>query len=149
MRSGLRYVRTFAALVAFSGCTVAQQETSVSRPPPTSSLDRIAETYVKLVLAVGRHDEDYVDAYYGPEQWREAVEKESLTLPAIRERSQELIAALEATPADGDEPVALRHRYLTAQLHSLVARVDMLGGATMKFDEESKALYHCCPARAA
>ena len=27
---------------------------------------QLAEAYVRLVLAVGRHDPAYVDAYYGP-----------------------------------------------------------------------------------
>ena len=28
---------------------------------------QIAREYVRLVLAMGEHDKDYVDAYYGPE----------------------------------------------------------------------------------
>ena len=36
-------------------------------------MDDLAEHYVKLVLAVGVHDADYVDAYYGPPEWREAA----------------------------------------------------------------------------
>ena len=33
-------------------------------------MDTIAEQYVRLTLAVGEHDPDYVDAYYGPPEWR-------------------------------------------------------------------------------
>ena len=33
-------------------------------------MHRIAEGYVRLVLAVGQHDPTYVDAYYGPVQWQ-------------------------------------------------------------------------------
>ena len=29
-------------------------------------MNALAERYVKLVLALGQHDVDYVDAYYGP-----------------------------------------------------------------------------------
>jgi hypothetical protein len=36
--------------------------------------DAAAEAYVKLVLGVGTHDPDYVDAYYGPPEWRTEVE---------------------------------------------------------------------------
>ena len=32
-----------------------------------------AERYVKLVLSMGEHDADYVDAFYGPAAWREEV----------------------------------------------------------------------------
>lgn len=37
------------------------------------AMNKIAEPYVKLVLAVGQHDSDYVDAYYGPPKWQEDV----------------------------------------------------------------------------
>ena len=34
----------------------------------------LAERYVRLVLALGQHDADYVDAYYGPPEWRREAE---------------------------------------------------------------------------
>ena len=30
------------------------------------AMNDVAERYVHLVLALGQHDPDYVDAYYGP-----------------------------------------------------------------------------------
>jgi hypothetical protein len=36
-------------------------------------LHGIAESYVKLVLAVGQHDANYVDAFYGPAEWQQAA----------------------------------------------------------------------------
>ena len=33
-------------------------------------MNMIAERYVKLVLRIGVYDGDYVDAYYGPEEWK-------------------------------------------------------------------------------
>ena len=33
-------------------------------------MNALAERYVRLVLALGQHDPDYVDAYYGPAAWR-------------------------------------------------------------------------------
>ena len=49
-----------------------------------AALAPIAEAYVKLVLAVGEHDGDYVDAYYGPEEWRESA-SEPVPLAQIRQ----------------------------------------------------------------
>ena len=107
-----------------------------------ASLDQIAAGYVKLVLAVGPHDPDYVDAYYGPDSWRESAENEKLALSEIRGRAEKLLAGLETVSVDGaDELLGLRKRYLSAQLSSLVARVEMLDGTRLRFDEESKALY--------
>ena len=34
-------------------------------------MNAVSEGYVKLVLAMGAHDPDYVDAYYGPPAWKD------------------------------------------------------------------------------
>jgi hypothetical protein len=90
-----------------------------------------AERYVKLVLAMGGHDPDYVDAYYGPPEWRET----RMSLPEIRSEATSL---LERLTKEDDSP---RLFYLRRQTQSLLARVDMLEGQRLSFDEESAALY--------
>ena len=107
----------------------------------TSVMDQVAESYVRLVLAVGEHDADYVDAYYGPQEWRDEVTAEQLQLPAIASRADALIERLRAVEPPDQELERLRYTYLATQLGSLAARVDMLGGRRMTFDEESRALY--------
>jgi hypothetical protein len=104
-------------------------------------MDPIAEAYVKLVLAVGEHDEDYVDAYYGPPAWRDAVRTETPALPAIESRARALIDELEAVEAGDDEMLQLRREFLRSQIRALAGRTRMLQGAEMSFDEESRALY--------
>jgi len=112
----------------------------------------VAERYVKLVLAVGQHDADYVDAFYGPAEWRKAAEAEPLPLMAIDQQAaalEEDLAAQPASPKPGEGgPVAsdaelwgLRRQYLARQLAALRARVAMLQGKRLTFDEESRALY--------
>lgn len=127
--------------------------TSTFEEPRT--LRDLSESYVSLVLAVGQHDPDYVDAYYGPEDWAAAAEADQLGLDTIKERAEILIAWLQANPVPAEEThetdhgteahsleiLQQRHEFLLKQLQSLVARADILGGATMTFDEESKALY--------
>ena len=117
--------------------------------PPASTMDQIAERYVKLVLALGEHDRDYVDAYYGPAGWRDEVRAQKPDLKAIDAMAAELLRLLGAVtvpsgPGEGNEMQRLRHSYLTRQLQSLRARVSMLGGPEQRrlsFDEESQALY--------
>ncbi len=106
-------------------------------------MNPLAERYVKLVLAMGPHDADYVDAYYGPPEWRKEAESSKRTLAAIDSDATALAAALAKTPPDtsADELIRLRHSYLTRQLDALRARVAMLQGRKLTFDEESKALY--------
>ena len=108
-------------------------------PKPTD-MDKIAESYVKLVLAVGQHDADYVDAYYGPPGWK-PVEKEKLPLDALTARAAALSASLSSTATPPDETGQLRRKYLERQLSSLRARLRMLTGERLSFDEESNALY--------
>ena len=130
------------ALILVLGCAAPHQEVSLKSTSQLVSLNQAAETYVKLALAVGPHDPDYVDAYYGHESWREDAGNEKLPLSRILERARQLAADLREVSTEGaEELVQLRHRYLTAQLSSLLARVEILDGARMSFDEESKALY--------
>jgi hypothetical protein len=103
-----------------------------------AALTRLSESYIRLVLSVGGHDSDYVDAYYGPESLR----GEPLPLETIRRQAVSAIAELKMlSPTRMDGMVRLRHRYIVRQLQSLLARVDILGGKKMTFDEESQALY--------
>jgi hypothetical protein len=103
-------------------------------------MNETAERYVKLVLAMGQHDPAYVDAYYGPPEWKAEVEQRKAPLADIDAEAARLIDALgEAN--DADELVRLRHVYLRRQLESLRSRVRMLSGETLSFDEESQALY--------
>ena len=39
-------------------------------------MDAVAEKYAHLVLALGQHDPDYVDAFYGPAEWKADAERE-------------------------------------------------------------------------
>ncbi len=109
---------------------------------PSKALNRIAETYVGLVLAVGQHDPDYVDAYYGPDEWRARAKAEQKPLAALREAAGLPVLELEGLKGSASEEIVeLRREYLSRQLQSLIARVKMLEGANLVFDEESNALY--------
>src|SRR6266700_3971600 len=107
----------------------------------SDSMNAVAERYVHLVLALGQHDPDYVDAFYGPAEWKTQAEKEKKPLDAIGAEAAELIAALAKTPMAGDGLLLLRREYLQKQISALAARVRMLKGEKIKFDDESRALY--------
>jgi hypothetical protein len=108
-----------------------------------ASMNALADRYVKLVLALGQHDADYVDAYYGPQEWRREAEADRRPLADIDRDAVATLAALAAArPGESaEEAVRLRHEYLTTQLGALRARVSMLQGQRLTFDEESRALY--------
>lgn len=126
---------------------------SIFGAPPKDDMNAVAERYVHLVLALGQHDPDYVDAFYGPPEWKTQAEKEKKSLDAIGAEAAELMQKLrvERTAAplvdssdagdSGDEMLTLRHEYLQKQISALAARVRMLKGEKLKFDDESRALY--------
>jgi len=113
---------------------------------PVDPMRAVAERYVKLVLAVGQHDADYVDAFYGPPEWRKAAEAGKIPLAAIDQQAETLEQDIAAVPAAAPvardaELWALRRQYLARQMSALRARVSMLQGKRLTFDEESRALY--------
>ena len=114
--------------------------------PMAQSEDVAAETYVRLVLALGQHDQNFVDAYYGPPALRQEAARDAWTLADINKRAAVLevdlrrLPALTGAPADV-ELHTLRRAYLARQLNALRARVSMLQGKRFPFDEESRELY--------
>src|SRR5947209_969345 len=146
---------------------------------PADPMNAVAEKYARLVLALGQHDPDYVDAFYGPAEWKTVAEREKKPLDLIGTEAAELLKLMvdrtatarplvdsrsgaktshsdaATTPTnksgsdmdccavgteDGDLP-RLRREYLQKQISSLAARVRMLKGEKLKFDDESRALY--------
>jgi hypothetical protein len=119
-------------------------------PAKQDPLAPIAERYVKLVLAVGLHDPDYVDAYYGPPEWRSAVDRAGKQpLERLRAEAEDLLQRLaamaEASGARRDD--GSRWAYLAGQLDAVKAHCERLGGARRSFDEEALALYQATPPR--
>ncbi|MGD0036620.1 MAG: hypothetical protein ABSC53_04930 [Bacteroidota bacterium] len=109
-------------------------------------LNSIAEPYVKLVLAVGQHDADYVDAYYGPPEWQAEAKAEKHPLNTILQTAIPLKVKLDELQSKRAENILqLRHQYLKKQISSLIARVEVLGGKKLSFDEEAKAYYDVEP----
>ena len=106
------------------------------------SMNSLAESYVKLALAAGVHDADYVDAYYGPPEWKTAAETAKLPLAEVRARLKALRAEFaQSSPAGADAMGRLRHAHLGKQLQALDARLAQVAGEKFTFDEESRLLY--------
>jgi hypothetical protein len=120
-------------------------ETSTFGVEAGEAMNAVAERYVHLVLALGQHDPDYVDAFYGPAEWKTQAEEQKTSLDAIGAEAAKLSVTLIETPiapgaADSDLR-QLRREYLHKQLAALAARVRILKGEKLKFDAESRALY--------
>jgi hypothetical protein len=138
MRFGTSHLLLTAILAI--GCT--------SDEPAVPSLDPIAQRYMTLVLALGEHDPNYVDAYYGPDSLRATVRADLLSISEIRTAAESLIYILgDTVPAYEDSLLDLRHGYLRAQLVAMSARARMVDGERLPFDEEARLLYDATPPR--
>src|SRR5262249_47083332 len=104
-------------------------------------VNSIAERYVRLVLQVGRHDADYVDAYYGDARWRPSGPPVPLAELSAEVRALRHELTLIRIPEGADELLQLRHDYLDRQLAAVDTRLAMLQGVRYDFDEESRRLY--------
>src|SRR3954470_23843946 len=121
------------ALVAMVSLTMSAgagiaQGTGGGRSRPVAPMNDVAERYVKLVLALGQHDKDYVDAYYGPPEWKQQAEAGKVPLADLGGQARALLNTVSSLPEPGAEMEQLRHQYLQRQLSALAARVRMLEG---------------------
>ena len=108
------------------------------------TLETLAADYVHLALAVGRHDGNFVDSYYGPAAWQAAA-KEGAPQPlaGLRARAKRLLADVSAaTPLPAE---AVRRDYLLGQLTAVEAHLARLDGHRFSFDDEAEALYQVRP----
>lgn len=132
-----------AVLGAVSGCAKTASPPRSPGPEgmqpqdnPDEALNGIAEKYVHLVLKLGRHDADYVDAFYGPPAWRERAEQgEPALLEVLRGEADALTALVAA------EPPSARRDYLHKQLVAVAAHAARLAGDELSLEEELHRLY--------
>lgn len=106
------------------------------------ALNRFAERYIKLVLAVGQHDCYYVDAYYGPKEWQKETYWQPLA--ELQQLHQQGCEVLRGMTDELSEPELVeRHKFLQTQWLSIGAYLDFLQGKQRSFNEEAVALYDC------
>ncbi len=139
-------MRHFAILVTLCMMILScSPEEKTGRP----DIDKIAKDYVKLVLEVGQHDSDFVDAYYGPEDLKPAsVLEEGALFPAgdYLVRVDDLSSQLDAIDASAFEGLErARLNMLKKQLIAVRTKISMMGGEKYSFDEEAKLLYDAEP----
>lgn len=133
-------------LIVFIFVSCSEKKESVIQSDLELKMNSIAEDYVKLVLNIGQYDADFVDAYYGPEEWRSDLKTDlpfdSIAYKNLSSKTDELLNELESLGEyKADELETLRFRYLYKQLLACKTKIFMLNGVLLPFDEETKALY--------
>ena len=113
-------------------------------PQPREALNDVARDYVRLVLEIDAHEPGYVDAYYGPAEWRDAARKSPRGQDALKREAERLLAALRGAAAS-DPEAAQRAKVLAANIASARFRLDMIGGTRVRFAEEAERLFALRP----
>ncbi|SNY49746.1 hypothetical protein SAMN06297280_1526 [Arsukibacterium tuosuense] len=116
------------------------------RVAATVDADNIARQYMQLVLALGEHDSNYVDAYYGPQQLRDEAVARGLSAAEIAAEAKTLLEKIDTQPTADNDMYKLRLHYLDKQLQALAFHADSLSnGKKANFEAQAQALYDTTP----
>jgi len=109
------------------------------------NLNKVAEGYVRLVLQVGLYDPDYVDAYYGPEEWKpkeSSKDIDSSLLVDLQNTADNLLDELDKlSKYEATDIEKKRYRFLYKHLLSVKGKLYMLAGGKFSFEQEAKTLF--------
>ncbi|MEP3889964.1 MAG: hypothetical protein ABJN69_05820 [Hellea sp.] len=137
------------SLAAFISACGSPETTPPSDTPKAVkidySLNQAGEDFVKLALQMGEVDGDYVDAYSGPKEWREAVKGRAVNADDLAGSISKLrtqIGSIEVSPEE-----SVRRKNLMKLLRAMAVRLDVVSGKDVSFDTEVSDIYDVKPPR--
>lgn len=105
--------------------------------------------YLELGLALGRHVEGLVDAYYGPPRLADRITAEPMRPPArLAAEARALLADLDGGASLDDQrggEEAPRRAWLAAQVRGLLTTARRLAGEDISFEDEVEQCYGVRP----
>lgn len=132
-----------AALAALLVAGCANLESRIAGSANVT-LDTLARDYVQLALEIDAHESGYVDAYFGPEEWRDAARRNPRERTALKQDADRIKAALHAFTIQSGES-GQRARVLLANVSSARFRLDMIDGKRVPFADEAERLFALRP----
>jgi len=136
------------SLIIFIGCTKKSVKTDEMAKPQSieETINKFAESYVKIMLGMDIHEPGYVDAYYGPQEYKDEANAMKKSLGDLKSHARKVIAGLSKLDLSGEEEILqLRHQYLIKQLESVMSRIDMNEGMEFSFEKEAKEIFDVTP----
>jgi len=115
-------------------------------PKGKLSLNMVAEEYVRLALLVGAYSPGYIDAYYGPEEWKikneDDLRRGGFQAVGLKKRAESVLKELGVLARRNLSALdRLRLEFLNKQMIALKAEIDLLSGEKFTFDQESQLFY--------
>jgi len=111
-----------------------------------ATLDEAARDYVHLVLEIGAHEKGYIDAYFGPPEWKIEAEARPRNLSELKAEADRIQSALSEVDASAQTPMEQRRSgWLKANVASARSRLEMIEGARFRFRDEAARLFALTP----
>jgi hypothetical protein len=134
--------RQFSIALLLSLMTLLWGCAEVEKKPSDTAnvLNQAAEHYVKLGLELGEYDQDYVDAYLGPDEWKKHAKAQLRSKQQLASDISQLLQKLEALNV-ANQDLKLRHKALYRNVRAMDVRARMLLGETFSFAEEARLIY--------
>lgn len=109
----------------------------------TIRLNKIATDYVRLGLAIGQYDGDFVDAYYGPDALKPTTAKQASFpkdsfLKAVTHLQGQLQPLIRNKK---DASLNNRAKWISSQLIGFSRRIKMFAGEKTSFERQAKELF--------
>lgn len=109
----------------------------------THTGDELGAAYVRLALQIEQHLPGYIDAYFGPPEWKaQAMRGGKLPLDQLKAQARELMQAVESQPLEKG-----RRRFLARQVAAMQTTLRILAQEAVPFIEEVEGLYDVTPQR--
>ena len=129
----------FLLFIFVAGCG---QESPDEPTAADSDISALTRDYLFLELSMGWHDNGHVDAYFGPEDIREAANEAQMPLDEIDAYATEMRAVLQALITETTDAMsAARFDGLIRRLVALETRIALKNGEAITFDDESRRLF--------
>ena len=126
-------------------CGSPQNDASIKLPTAEVAqytLDQAGEDFVKTALRMGEIDGDYVDAYSGPKEWREAIKGTNVNPETLAKEIADLRLRLKGLGTE-----TIRARNIDKLLRAMAVRLDVVTGKEVSFDMEVSDIYDVKPPR--
>ena len=138
----MKLLKSLVAVLLLAACAATPPMAPIDAVDP---LDVLARDYVQATLEIGEREEGYVDAYYGPREWREAAHAHPRTVPELAQAVADLQARAAAISLPAGSAEARRLSFLVAQLTAAQTRLRMIQGERLSFADEARGLYGVAP----
>ncbi len=104
--------------------------------------DPVSRAYLRLAFHIDHHVPGFIDAYFGPPEWKAEAEAENgISLQSLQRDAEALLRDVNTLP----DPDGLRREWLSKQITAMIATLRRLQREALSVEEELRLVYDICP----